>query len=657
MGEPIVLVKRTIFDIYLPTDLMKVKVFLIIATLLTSSLHGLAQNFFLNFPKNLQFYQRDSTGVTQLNISGSVETNAYKAIKLVVKQNGLPFFENRIDLTNANVFSWEFNLLAGLFEYDFEIRGFLSNDSTSIAKASKVLCGDTYLIYGQSNAAAICCYEFIRTTYNHKYLRNFVYDHQNPTGSNNGWHDINIEFGWPGAMGTWLAKNIIDEQKIPIQIINGAVGGESLALLVARDSENPENPETFYGRFLKRIEGSKVPNFKGLIFSQGEWESNTGDSTISDSYANLFKSLLDNLVLDGALIEHLYLIQTNIPNDFTAELSAAKLRDEQRKLKSLFPNLNMYSGFDRELSTDGLHYTHNGYISLANDLYLGIRNHIYGGTERNSITGPLVQKVIHNREDKHIRVVFDANQELKVQNIKDFGYYQRRLKDYIYDSQQRPFIDSAGASANEVTLFYSGNFEGNKLTYLPSYFKDNFSINYNGPLIQNRNNLPALSFLNVYVCEEFPRPIIDTFMLQNEGVAMILNGSSCSGCNYEIYGKALADTTYKFLSMQSSDEDTVSVDLSWSGNKKNISIRIKLVSEQCESDFSQFDFDKCPEIRIYQNLPFSVKEIKGDSLIYSAQRNGQELSLKFEKFIELLPGFQSQGPFPFLAEIGRCVNN
>jgi hypothetical protein len=614
-----------------------------------------AQNVVFGFPEDLAFIERDTNSMGQVHIYGTLEPNRYTAIRLTIKSNNKVYFKNRIELNGKKEFNWELGLLAGLFEYDFELKGFLQNDSTTIASATKVLCGDSFLIYGQSNAVAGCCYDDIRLNYDHKYLRSYAFDYLAPTSTNNGWNTIHTQYDWPGAMGSWLAQLIVREQKIPVCVLNGATGGVSIDHLSDRDPIDHFNSNTIYGRFITRIKNSGIKNPKGFIFSQGEWEVAAADASRARLYGFKYEHLMQLLNEDIPPSKNYYLIQTNISNDRVSGPSGAILRNEQRKLKDKFPELNLFAGFGRELSSDGWHYTQEGYFNLAEDLYKSIRYEVYGIGIPSSITGPLVKKVINSREGNYIRVVFEENQNMKSTNVLDYGNYQRRIKDYFYNESGSTFIDSSRSSGNVVKLYYSRDFVGNKLTYLPSFFSNPNSVNFNGPLLMNVNGLPALSFFDVDVCEAFKTPIIDTFMLYNIGIKIILaRKEQCIDCNLEIDGSTINGIKYSFNQSTPYTSDTIFVDLSWAKREKHVNLKIKTSSANCESEVRELSFNRCPDPFIRQQLPFAVKKMVGDSLIYESSANGRELMLKFERFIELRPGFQTTGS-PSLAEIKQCL--
>lgn len=631
------------------------KIFILIILV---SYSGFGQNVFYNFPQNRQFYQRDSLGFSNVNIFGSVADEEYQAIKLTIRQDGKLYFEKKIDLKESKKFSWNPVLTSGLFEYDFELKLFHENDSSLIAKASKVLSGDTYLIYGQSNAAAACCFETFWKEMDDTFLRNFVFDHFNPSSSNNGWHDLGVEFNWPGVLGSRIAKNIISTNHIPVQIINGAVGGQSLEALSERDSLDPENSDRYYGRFLRRILASGSTRPKGFIFSQGEWEADTGLPEAIEAYSERFKKLISDLNADGVKPDDFYLVQTNILTRSDEQEAPAKLRDLQRMLKDDFPEMNMYAAFGKELSGDGLHYSRLGYEAIADDVFLGISKETYGKSTDSPVTGPLIQKVVVSAEEHKLTMVFDKGQTLNVENLIDYGHYQRRFNDYVYDASGQPFIDSAYANANEVELFFSKDFSKGFITYLPSVFTDAFSLSYDGPLIKNKNGLPALSFYRFKTCNALDKPIISSFSSDASGLSLFVDRKfECNSCTYELLGKTEDGFDFKPLGSLPYFGDSLYVDLSWSENARKILLKIKIVSNECQSDYASFEINKCPLEELRDRLPVVSEEFVGADAHKLISSGKNELIINPPKFGKPSIKTEGGGKGALFNKIGQCVNN
>ena len=135
--------------------------------------------------------------------------------------------------------------------------------------ATNLVCGDAYLIDGQSNAVATD-WAGERTEYSSEWIRSF--------GSmegdvSKGWGNAVRREGGQWQLGYWgmdLAKHLVESQKMPICIVNGAVGGTR----IDQHMPNPANrtdAATIYGRWLARVQQARLTHgIRGVLWHQGE---------------------------------------------------------------------------------------------------------------------------------------------------------------------------------------------------------------------------------------------------------------------------------------------------------------------------------------------------------------------------------------------------
>jgi len=73
-----------------------------------------------------------------------------------------------------------------------------------------------------------------------------------------------------GYWGMELARRLVANQRIPIRILNGAVGGTR----IDQHQRNPDNPQdltTIYGRLLWRVSEAKLTHgIRAILWHQGE---------------------------------------------------------------------------------------------------------------------------------------------------------------------------------------------------------------------------------------------------------------------------------------------------------------------------------------------------------------------------------------------------
>ena len=92
------------------------------------------------------------------------------------------------------------------------------------------------------------------------------------------------ELGW---WGMELAKRLVESQKMPIFIINAAVGGTRIDQH-QRNATNPTDLTTIYGRMLWRVQQAKLTHgIRGILWHQGESDQGADGPTGGYRLGNL----------------------------------------------------------------------------------------------------------------------------------------------------------------------------------------------------------------------------------------------------------------------------------------------------------------------------------------------------------------------------------
>ena len=137
-------------------------------------------------------------------------------------------------------------LKPGLIQYKVEFGTKRGNTETILHTAASLVCGDAYLIDGQSNAVSTD-WAGEASEYSSPWIRSF--------GSmegdiSKGWGNAVRRAGGQWQIGYWgmdLARHLVQSRKIPICIINGAVGGTRIDQH-QRNPANPTDATTIYAR-------------------------------------------------------------------------------------------------------------------------------------------------------------------------------------------------------------------------------------------------------------------------------------------------------------------------------------------------------------------------------------------------------------------------
>ncbi|TKJ41087.1 hypothetical protein CEE37_05315 [candidate division LCP-89 bacterium B3_LCP] len=443
-----------------------------------------------SFPQSYQLYPRDLQDSSIVDISGNLRTPGYDSVKVWIEKDG-QYLGN---LTEPLTY------IQGIAEFDFQpkIHAELSNhsfqlfiDGNSIIVADSVVCGDTYIIQGQSNAEA---YNLSNERFGARWVRTFGNMSPNPIECQNdtNWH-MAIATVWPeyeGHVGIWglqMAKSIAVNYGIPVCIINGAKGGTTIAQH-QKDENNPRNLETIYGRLLYRMQESDIrEHAKGIIWHQGE--NNTYPYNWSD-YANQFDLLYNDWMVDYPGVVNVYIFQ--IRHSFY-DAAQMHLRDVQRTIPYNYDNVKIMSTLGIE-AHDGLHFYWDGHFEMAERIYPLIARDYYGSADTLNIAPPNILNVSYTSPASDT-IAMEFDQEV----FWPEDYQGYTMEDHIYLDLSWGFIRRGGvspANPNTVILALSEPVEARYLTYTPNQSWNNATPTqtYEGPLIKNDRGIDALTF-------------------------------------------------------------------------------------------------------------------------------------------------------------------
>ncbi len=207
----------------------KIKAILLFLGVITSQFSIAQLNVqFDAFPKGSQLYQRDDFNKAIVSVKGKVFTEGYSDISVLVLRNkkNFSYQKQKLNYQFQNPkyapFAFEPKINAELNAYTFYVYLFNGKDSILIKEENNVISGDVILIYGQSNALAIDSLEFTRFVGENDFGRtSFMIPNANDWLHTQKWN-----FWSAGLVGLEVQKQLIDKYKIPIAIINGAIGNK-----------------------------------------------------------------------------------------------------------------------------------------------------------------------------------------------------------------------------------------------------------------------------------------------------------------------------------------------------------------------------------------------------------------------------------------------
>jgi hypothetical protein len=479
------------------------------------------------FPEDMQLFTRNDRDTAFVTVSGEMQSDIYTKAVVKLFEEKRHFATYQKSVTQGQSFEFSIPIRAQMKEYGFELWLFNEADSVLAKQAQKVICGDAFILYGQSNAVSYAQYWVLNDSISKKFTRNYIY-YFYETHENDGWHDGT--FPELGTLGKWFCLDYNRKLKIPILLINASFGGVDFKYLMKREPENLTNVHFPYGHMLKRTLESKIDRIKGFIFLQGESEANSGIGPVRE-YPGLFDEFMSNLALDFPPIEHFYVYQLGVMNTH-ALWEAAELREFKRGLPKKYPEITVVpaTGFGW-WQFDGLHYNLDGYKIIGDWLFKSFLAHEKGVKEYET---PDLQKLINEKGKSRLKLIF--NQEVYVPDSVDFGYYVNYMKHHFYAGRDWGFIDSL-ETVNKAIYLYYNRLPSNELTYLPGFYSDPMGRPYGGPFIKNGIGVPALTFYNQQIADQLPNPVIDSsYYLSGQihydfNLTPVLN---CDQCQLEV---------------------------------------------------------------------------------------------------------------------------
>ncbi|MCX6872749.1 MAG: DUF2341 domain-containing protein [Verrucomicrobia bacterium] len=326
-------------------------------------------------PVDNQFYARDDNNEGTLYYSGTLTDSAdsvflklYAGDKLVKSDSQKPKADKS--------YAFAIKLKAALVIYKVEF-GTKTGSAEKIQQTvSNLVCGDAYIIDGQSNAVG---YNYENTDKrqdltrtNSPWIRSFGGNGEAADPLTGGWGNAVVERLTPtspdrvhfiSVWGMALAKKLVEDTKIPICILNGAVGGTRIDEHMPDDVKTANKQRPIYSNLKQRVIAAKLTHgIRGVLWHQGEADqgSDGPDNCYGcEMYENYWLELTAAWKQDYPNIRHYYLFQI-WPNACSqgGTRNSDKLRDVQRRLSRLYsslsvvPTLDIPSGANCHFKTD-----------------------------------------------------------------------------------------------------------------------------------------------------------------------------------------------------------------------------------------------------------------------------------------------------------------
>ncbi|MEN9609330.1 MAG: hypothetical protein RLZZ628_144 [Bacteroidota bacterium] len=429
----------------------------------------------VQFPKNMQVIPRNlSTGKGTYLITGNLHRSSnITTLRLVVQRGDSTAVEKIINIAytqDSFLFQIPMEIRAELINYQIVLYGKKNGIDYVLRQAEKVVAGDIIVVNGQSN-----CIGAIHPEDEHPFLRSYTQQF--------GWN--RIDYTQPGKWPPHLARNLIEDQKVPVALFNEALGGVPQVVFMKNYGGGDLNN---YFNLLRRLEGAEVKNkIHAFIWWQGETD---GWETQPEDYKNQFKTLYKDWKSDYGL-ENIFMFQIRFRS---CTHTRPVIMEAQRQLSDEIKDLNLMSA--NHAQSDGCHFTyHNGYDSLGNRMYRLVAARLYKQSMDNK-AAPNVDKVWFSNAHEITIQLKNMVGQLKIIGTpwKDFSCSEGNVQ-----------VTGCSVSGNQIKLTFSGDSTGVKTV---SYLSHITAAN---DWIVNELGVGILSFHQVPIRPEKPiLPSVDS---------------------------------------------------------------------------------------------------------------------------------------------------
>jgi hypothetical protein len=456
-------------------------------------------------PEEGRFYARDDTNQGTLFYNG-ILTERVEEVFLNIYADEKPYAILKTKPGKDLGYAFTAKLKPGFIKYRVEFGTRSGGKETVLDQIGNLVCGDAFLIEGQSNAEALDLREerqkpretneWIRTFGGPKngedgvaWVKSYDEKTQQDSGKRPSlwckavWAqqppEHNAHIGW---WGMELAKRLIESQKVPICIINGALGGTR----IDQHQRNPENPAdltTIYGKWLWRMQEARLTHgIRAILWHQGE-NDQPADTPTGDygwvNYQSYFCEMAGGWYRDMPNARR-YVIFQIWPNSCAmggTEGNGDRLREQQRALPDLFDNISIMSTLGIK-PPGGCHFPREGYDEFARLIHPVIERDVYGKKFEQSVTAPRMGGAMF--EDNEIVLYFD----------QPVVWNDALLSQFYLDGEKDKFA-SGRTEGNKILLTLKPGAVGTTISYLK---EAQWSQNN---LLIGKNGIAALTFCEV----------------------------------------------------------------------------------------------------------------------------------------------------------------
>jgi hypothetical protein len=487
-----------------------------------------SQNLSFNkLPKEYQLFTRNIDNKATVEFSGQVNLTAIDSLVLTVSKSATPISREalKVDYSKTPVtFIFSPEIIADTVNYSFTLVSKKGTIETNELTVSKIVCGDAFIVSGQSNAACLVIGSF----YTNQWIRTF--------GSGEADSDIKGDTTWGLAqahlnqlhmsIGEWpmrMAKHIVENENIAVCVINGGMGGTPIEQQMSNNS-NHEDLNTIYGRLNYRVNKAGIAGgARALLWHQGESNTAAVDdanwliSRTPKNYSSLFQTLYNTWEVDYPNLEKVYIFQIRPGCGGPMQ---SELREIQRTIPYDYDNVSIIST-NGIIGHDGCHYSIAGYQDMGDKTYRFLDVDLYKGSYSDEIISPDIIKAYRSKDN--------GNRLILIFNHPIVWNETATIKNKEYHLSEQFFINGIKASfypyyvdMDTVFLTLAEDVTPTTISYLPNLSYSGTNITYEGPWLMGANGLGVLSFYN-YPIEQIASTPVDDYDKDSITISQLSN--------------------------------------------------------------------------------------------------------------------------------------
>jgi hypothetical protein len=459
-------------------------------------------------PMDGQFYARDDKNEGALYYNGTLSTPDDSVFLKLYADNKLVRTESQRPARSgagvtapssvvggqgytpaAGTYAFTMKLKSGLIKYKVEFGTKAGGQEKVLQTVDNIVCGDAYIIDGQSNALATDTGEQSPPDTS-EWIRSYGRPEGNakevPPGNLWCYPVWKAQKGEKAELGWWgmdLAKRLLASQKVPIFILTAAVGGTRIDQH-QRNEADPTDLTTIYGRMLWRIQQAKLTHgIRGILWHQGENDQGTAGPSGGygwESYQQYFIDMSAAWKQDFPNVQHYYIFQIWPNSCSMGNGHGDMLREKQRTLPQLYSNMGI-------MSTHGIrppgpcHFPLVGWSEFARLIQPLMERDFYGKLPTASITPANLRSAFYSSLAK-TTITLEFDQPI---------VWSDNLAGQFYLDDEKDKVASGSVSGNVLTLKLKAASTAKKITYLKEMSWSQET------LLNGANGIAAFTFCNV----------------------------------------------------------------------------------------------------------------------------------------------------------------